>query len=458
MTMAVPGLKRRLLIVPPILAGVALLVFFIRGGSEPEREPPVEKARPVSVITVPSVDFVPRAVGYGNVQPSRSWEAVAEVSGRIVFKHVLLESGELIPGGLEVLRIDPGDYQLGVESTKSKIRGAEAQIAELNVREQNARQSLQIEQRGLTLAEKDLERKRTLLKRGNIAQATVDEVERTVLARRQAVQGYKSSLALIPAEREVLQANLALYQSELRQAERNLDRTRIVTPFDGRVAAVNVEERQFAAAGRILAVIDGVDTAEVAAQIPLERVRYLFEASNMSASTIELKDLGSVFEQLDLTAIVRLRSGDLEVAWDARFARIRETIDPATRTVGIVVAVDNPYREARAGRRPPLAKNMYVEVELSGDPVKGSIVIPRSALHDGVVYLLGENNRLQRRAVTVGISQGGLATIVGGLEAGDRIVTGDLVPAIDGMLLIPVDDPDELQALLDEATGRGAMR
>ena len=40
----------------------------------------------------------------------------------------------------------------------------------------------------------------------------------------------------------------------------------------------------------------------------------------------------------------------------------------------------------------------------------------------------------------------------------DRIVTGDLVPAIDGMLLIPVDDPDELQTLMDEAAGRGAMR
>ena len=434
------------------------LFFFIRGGSEPEREPPVEKARPVSVIAVPSVDFVPRAVGYGNVQPSRSWEAVAEVSGRIVSKHVLLESGELVAGGLEVLQIDPGDYLLGVESTKSKIRGAEAQIAELDVREQNTGQSLQIEQRGLTLAEKDLERKRSLLKRGNIAQAGVDEVERTVLTRRQAVQGHKSSLALIPAEREVLQANLALYEAELQQAERNLDRTRIVTPFDGRVAAVNVEERQFAAAGQVLAVIDGVDSAEVAAQIPLERVRYLFEASDMSAGDIDVKDLGSVFEQLGLTAIVRLRTGDLEVTWDARFARIRETIDPATRTVGVVVAVDNPYREARAGRRPPLAKNMYVEVELWGEPVKGSIVVPRSALHDGMVYLLDEGNRLQRHPVTVGISQGGLATITEGLEAGDRIITTDLVPAVDGMLLNPVDDPDRLRALIDEAAGRGAMR
>lgn len=455
---ALPGLKRKLLIIPPVLAGVAILVFMIRGGSEPERAPPVEKARPVSVITVPSVDFVPRAVGYGIVQPGRSWEAVAEVSGRVIAKHPLLESGEIVPGGLEILQIDPGDYQLAVESTKSKIRGAEAQIAELNVRKRNTGLSLKIEQRGQALAEKDLERKRTLLERGNIAQATVDEIERSVLARRQAVQGQKSVLALIPAEREVLQANLALYQAELRQAERNLERTRIITPFDGRVAAVNVEDRQFAAAGQILAVIDGVDVAEVSAQIPLERMRYLFEASDMSGRDINVKDMGSVFEQTGLTASVRLESGDFAVTWDARFARIRETVDPATRTVGVVVAVDDPYRQARAGLRPPLAKNMYVEVELSGETVKDSIVIPRSALHDGMVYLVDGDDRLQRRPVKVGIGQGGLVTITEGLKAGERIVTGDLVPAIDRMLLIPIDDPDELRTLTEEAAGRGAMR
>ena len=456
--MSQPGFKRKLLIIPPVLAGVALLVFMIRGGSEPEREPPAEKARPVSVIMVPSIDFVPRAVGYGNVQPDRSWQAVAVVSGRILSKHVLLESGELIHGGLEVLRIDPGDYQLAVESTKSRIRGAEAQIAELAVREQNTGQALKIEQRGLALAEKDLKRKRALLERGNIAQATVDEVERTVLSRRQAEQGHKGLLALIPAEREVLMANLALYQAELRQAERNLARTRIVTPFDGRVAAVNVEEHQFAVAGQVLAVIDSVDIAEVVAQVPLERMRQLFEASDLAVGDLDLQAMGSVFEQIGLKAIVRLRTGDLVVTWDARFARVRETVDPATRAVGVVVAVEDPYRQARAGKRPPLAKNMYVEVELRGEAVKDSIVIPRSALHDGMVYLVDEDDRLQRRPITVGISQGGLTTITSGLKAGDRIVTGDLVPAIDRMLLIPVDDPDELRALTEEAAGRGAMR
>lgn len=456
--MARPGLWRKFLILPPVLAGVLLLAYFVRSGSEPERAKPAEDARPVKTIAVPSVAFVPRAIGYGNVQPGRSWEAVAEVSGRVLFKHSLLESGELVAAGLEVLRIDPGDYQLAVESAKANMRGAEAQLAELAVREQNNRQSLDIEQRALALAEKDLERKRTLLSRGSIAQAAVDEVERSVLSRRQAVQSHRSTLALIPAEREVLQANLALFRSQLAQSERDLERTRISTPYEGRVAEVNVEESQYVTKGQVLAVIDGLAVAEVAAQIPLERVRNLFAASDLSGADIRLEEMGSVFERLGLKAVVRLRSGDLEVSWAARFARIRETIDPATRTVGVVVAVDDPYREARAGQRPPLAKNMYVEVELWGQPVGDTVVIPRSALHDGMVYLLTDQNRLERRPVTVGVSQGGVATVTDGLRSGDRIVTTDLVPAVDGMLLKPTDDPDALRVLTGEATGQGAMR
>lgn len=456
--MTLSGLPRKLLFLPPVLAGMAILFFVLRGGGEAERKPPAEVARPVSVVTVPSVDFVPRAVGYGIARPDRSWEAVAEVAGRIVQKHPLLESGEIISGGLEVLRIDPGDYQLALESTRAKIRGAEAQIAELGQREQNTRQSLDIELRGLALAEKDFERKRTLLDRGSIAQATVDEVERTVLTRRQAVQGHKSILALLPAEREVLQANLALYQAELRQAERNLERTQIVAPFDGRVAEVNAEERQFVGAGQVLAVIDGLDVAEVEAQIPIERMRYLFAASDMAAAGLDMTGIASVFERIGLEAVVRLRTGDLAVTWEARFARVRETVDPSTRTVGVIVAVDEPYRQARAGLRPPLAKNMYVEVELRGAPVAGSTVIPRSALHEGTVYVVGPDDRLERRPITVGILQGGVATVAEGLKPGDRIVTGDLVPAIEGMKLIPVDDPAQLTALVEESAGKGEMR
>ncbi len=452
------GLWRKALFLPPVLVGVAVLVWFARSGDAPVQVPPDEVVRPVRVISVPAVDFVPRTLGYGQVQPGRIWEAVAEVSGRIIEKHARLEPGELLTSGEVILRIDPTDYELAVESARARIRGAEAEIAELEVREANTRRSLDIEQRGLSLAETDLARKRTLVERGSISQAAVDEAERTVLSLRQAVQSQRSALAVIPAEREVLTANLALFEAELRQAQRNLERTEIVTPFDGRVAAVNVEERQFAASGQVLAVLDGVDLAEVAAQIPLDRVRPLVAGARVDLQDVGTENLSNVFERLGLKAVVRLRAGDFEASWPARFARIRESVDPSTRTIGIVVAVDEPYKLVEVGRRPPLAKNMFVEVELHGRPVPDRLVVPRAALHDGTVYVVGGDRRLQRRKVSVGVVQSGFVVIDEGLVAGDIVVVTDLIPAVDGMLLDPVEDTALRDRLIATATGQGTVR
>ncbi len=449
---------RRLLIVPPLAAGLAVLVYFARDDAGPDSTPLREVARPVRVIAVPIVDLVPRARGYGQVQPGRVWEAVAEVGGRILEKHARLKPGGIVAAGEVLLRIDPADYELAIEITAAGISGAKAKVEELAVRESNSRRALAIEERSLALAEKDLARKVALLKRRNISQAAVDETERAVLARRQSVQGYRGALDLLPAERAVLMANLRQLESELAQARRNLDRTTIAAPFDGRVTAVSVEESQFAGAGRILAVLDSLDVAEVTAHIPIDQVRRLFLAGNVRGVDVTAENLDTVFEELGVTAVVRLRSGDLAVEWPARFVRTRESIDPRTRTVGVVVAVDEPYRRAVSGQRPPLTRNMYVEVALQGRAIGGSIVIPRAALHAGYVYVVRDNSRLERRPVEVSLRQGELVALSGGLAAGERIVVGDLVPAVDGMLLEAVEDAALLKALVAEAAGEGAVR
>lgn len=449
-------LLRRLLIVPPVLAGVAAIAYATRDDAGPPTEPPTEIARPVRVISVPVVDLTPRALGYGQVRPGRVWEAVAEVSGRIIEKHARLKPGEIVTAGEVLLRIDPADYELAIESIGAGIRGAEARIEELVARESNSRRALAIEERGLALAEKDLARRSALLERGNISQAAVDESERAVLARRQSVQGYRGTLDLLPAERAVLKANLAQLDSELTRARRNLERTTIVAPFDGRVSAVGVEESQFAGTGQILAVLDSLDVAEIEAQIPLDQVRRLFLGSRVSGFDVTPQNFDTVFEELGVKAVVRLTTGDLAVEWPARFVRTREAIDPGTRTVGVVVAVDEPYRQAVTGQRPPLVKNMYVEVALRGRAIRDSIVVPRSALHAGYVYILDGDNRLVRRAVEIRLRQGELVALSGGLAAGVKIVVGDLIPAIEGMLLEPVEDTALLDELLAEAAGEGA--
>jgi multidrug efflux pump subunit AcrA (membrane-fusion protein) len=228
---------KKFLIIPAILLGIAVFAYRMKGKEPPQQKENTEETRIVRVVSVPSLTVVPRALGYGNVRPGMVWKAVAEVSGKIVEVHPRLRKGAILPAGTVLLRIDPTDYQLAVAQIKANIRSAKAEMEELRVKELNTRASLKIEARALSLNEKELKRKRELLKKGSITtQSAVDQEERNVLRQQQTVQNLKNSRNLIPAEREVLNAKVAQLQAQLEEAERKLKRTTITAPFDCRIA------------------------------------------------------------------------------------------------------------------------------------------------------------------------------------------------------------------------------
>jgi len=449
--------RKRLLFFVPVVLGALVLALALTGRTPPVRMAAVEAATSVRVITVSEVTLVPRAIGYGNVQPGRIWEAVAEVGGQVLEVHPQLKKGAIVAKGEILLRIDPTDYRLAVAQTEADIMAVKARLKELDAKEKNARQSLDIEQRSLDLSNRDLERKRKLLQQNTVSQAAVDQEERNVLVRRQSVQVHQNTLNLIPAERDVLKAELAQKESRLTGARLNLERTTITAPFDCRIAEVYVEETQFAAQGKVLAVADDIGVSEVSAQVPMGRLINLIPIGT-ALPDLAAGIMSRLPDMFGFAAVVRLSGGGVKAEWEARFTRVSDTVDPETRAVGVIVAVDDPYRQAVPGKRPPLSKNMFVEVELRGRAQAHRIVVPRSSLHDGAVYVATPENRLDIRSVEVSFTQTDFAVIRSGLTPGERIVVSDPVPAIGGMLLAPVPDPETEAALIAEAEGRGSVR
>jgi multidrug efflux system membrane fusion protein len=95
---------------------------------------------------------------------------------------------------------------------------------------------------------------------------------------------------------------------------------------------------------------------------------------------------------------------------------------------------------ARPGERPPLLKGMFVEVEFRGREMKDRIVLPLTAIHEGRVYVADKDNRLEIRDVQTEFVQFDDAVISKGVNAGDRVVLSDIIPAIPGMLLDPITE------------------
>jgi RND family efflux transporter MFP subunit len=297
-----------------------------------------------------------------------------------------------------------------------------------------------------------------LLKRGNTSQAVVDQAETAFLTQRQRVQEVENQLRLLPVERQVLVASLGQNQVQLKEAQLNLERTVIRMPFDARMAEVNVELTEFVNVGEVLVIADGINIAEVTAQFPIGRIAPLVHA-DIDLSSLTAGELAALPENLGLEATVRLRTDAVTASWEGRFERLSERIDPQTRTVGMIVAVAEPYRKAIPGKRPPLVKDMFVEVEFYGRPRPDTIVVPRTALHHNsegasVLYLVNPSGRLEIREVTRGPIQRDLVVIEAGLAPGERVVVSDLMPAIVGMKLEAHADEALAERLRLEANGK----
>ena len=439
------ALARKLLIILPLAVGIATVVILVRSRGELQRQPLGERVTPVRVVRAALREVVPSALAYGTVKPGRVWLAVAEVAGRIVEKHERAEEGALIEAGELLARIDPAEVRLVVEQAEATLTGIQAKLTELEIRLENTRQTLEIERRALALAENELERKRELIKEGTVSSGEVDQEERRHLQQLTIVSNLENTLRLIPAERASLEAEQTAQTARLESARLDLEQTEIRLPFTGRIARADFEPTQFVRVGQELAEIHGIEVSEIPAQISIASFRHLLPEEERERPLLADLVRGEIMEEFGLRGTVRLRIGDFHAEWEARVDRISGVIDPETRTLGVVVAVDRSYEKVKPGLRPPLVQGMFCEVELSGRPKPLRIVIPRSVLRGSELFVVADG-RLERRRVEIDFPLGDFLCLRSGLQEGDLVVVTDLIPAVDGMLLDPrVDEAVEAE-------------
>ncbi len=443
---------KKLLFVPLLLAGVAALAFMVLRKEPPPRLADAERVTPARVVPAQALALVPRVKGYGKVEPVLAWSALAEVDGRVVATNPELERGALLRKDELLFRIDPLEYGLAAARDEAEVDNLLAQLEALEQRQRNLERQLEVERRALDLAQREWERLRELLDRGAVSSAEVDAEEQRYLAQKNMVQDLENSLELIPTERRQLMASLESGERRLEETQLDIDKTVIRAPFDLRVSEVNAEMSQYVAPGQTLMRGYAIHAVEVPAQTPIADMWRFMAASAQKDFPAATLDMASVRQALSLDAVVRLPvTQGKRITWPARFQRVGEAIDPTTRTLTLYVRVDDPYAGVGPGKRPPLVQNMYCEVELFGTPLEERVVIPRAALREGVVHVVGPENRLERRTVETGYLGATIAAVDAGLRAGERVVVSDLVPVIEGMLLEPIADNDLTETVRTEA-------
>ena len=450
---------KRLIIIVPIFIAIVLVGVMTRFRKGPEKLPVIEVSHKVRVIQAQEIDVVPRTVGYGYVEPGQVWQVVPEVSGKVIEVSPAFRKGNFANTGDVLVKIDPKDFQLIVKQMVADIENVRAQISELERKEKNYASSLEIEKSLLELKKKEVDRNYAAKRSHAVSESAFDQAQTDYQSQLVRVQDLENSLSLIPTSRKVLEANLEVNQAKLDEARINLQRTEIIVPFHCRITKTSAEIGQYVQQGQSIAEADGTGRAEITAQVPMETMPRLFAGVDRSlitagVETIDRIKMDKIKKLFNLKVKVRLVNENFKTGWDAYFARADATIDAQTRTVGIIVVVDNPYDQIILGVRPPLVRNMFCEVEISGRPISKRIVIPRIALHTNHAYVVNSENRLQRRKVTVDFAQADFYVLKDGLVPGERVVVSDLISAIDGMLLELVEDEELSKRLYAQADGR----
>lgn len=408
-----PGLSRRWFLLP-VTAALIVLVAVVALAPGPPRvdtEPPVPLVRVRVVVPEP---VVPTLEGYGEIRAERSWQAVAQVPGRVAWRHPELRPGVRFAAGERLIEIDPEDYRIAVERAEAQLAAATTALAELDAAARDLAVSRDIEQESLDLAEQDFERRQRLAAGGHIAAVELDAERQRLLRQRQVLQSMAAELNLLPSRREGLEARQREAALQLERARRDLQRTVHALPFDGRISEVDTELGQFVPAGKAMFGATTTERLEALLEVPVDQLMSRFPEA-LSPSAVD-----------GLSARLSWRAGDAAFEWTGQVIHIDPATDPRTRAARIYLRVD-----AEPTMLP--AAHMFARIEISGPAEPDRIVIPRLALEDGHVWLVDADGRLEHRAVRVAYRDGARAIIAEGLAGGDRVLLTPLPFAKAGM-------------------------
>lgn len=435
-------LSKRIFFFLPVAAGLVLLFMMVSTKKGPVRQELKEQSRSVSVVEVKSRTVTPRVTGYGYVQPSETWQAIPEVGGRIIEMHPELKRGAFISKGDLLIRIDPQSYGLAESRGAASVMSVEARLVELEQQRINNEKLLEIEQQALRLSRQEMERKRNLYDKGYISASDLELEEKNMLAQEASVNSLLNTLKLIPAQEKALLAQKESDVSNLSERRLDIEKTIIRAPFDCRIAEVNIEQDQFAPAGTQLIEAISISAVEIPVQLSPSAFAGLLQTSPQELSPLIQQSLSmeKIREFIGISAKVSIPLFNKTVEWDGEFMRTAESIDMSTGTIAVYVSVKNPYDRMQPGERPPLVPNMYTQVELKGRARTNRFIVPFQAIHNGTVYTIDTDNRLKSLPVEVEMVMGNLAIIKEGFAGTTTVITTDLIPAVEGMLLNPQID------------------
>ena len=317
----------------------------------------------------------------GTTAAVNSANLVARVQGFL--QEIRYRDGDEVKQGAVLFVIEPEPYKLKLEQARAAEAGAAATL------KQN---------------EAEYERQADLASRAVASKAQLDNAT---------------------ANRDSAQAKLMQAQGDTAQAAINLGYTEVKAPFDGLVTARQVS------LGELVGANGPTLLATIVATDPIY-VNFNISEQDTLRAREQIRRLGLTPQDLKKVPVEVGLQSDEGYPYKGTLDYASPSINQATGTLAVRAILANPDRRLLPG--------FFVRVRIPDQQSK-ALLVPEAALgsDQGGRYLLvvGKDNVVEQRKVTIGPPVGDLRVIDKGLTADDRVVVDGILRAIPGEKVDP---------------------
>ena len=358
-----------------VFSSIVVFTLMIKLKPEAEFQKPNVVSQVVETMAAYPSEVRAKINSQGTIRPEHEIIITSEVSGKVEWISTKFLDGAGFSIGDTLMKIEKRDYELALISRESSLF--------------QARLALEREEAEANLA--NIEWKRV-------------------------GKGDASSLTLREPQLAQARAVLAAAEAAYEQSKRNLKRTEVIAPFDGRVRKKMVDIGANLVPGSRIA--DIYNTVNYEVRLPVADKDIPFLGIPLDGTTLLESSRPSVL-------LTTSYGGDTFQA-NGYIVRSESQIDPKTRMISVIATI--PMNKINK----KLKVGMFVNAEIDGLSFKNITVVPRSAVKNDMIWVV-EENYLRKKSVEVIRYEDDLAFIADGLNKNDRVLVTRLDSYVDGM-------------------------
>jgi len=366
-----------------------------------------------AVVTVQRHDLASELSIASEFQPYQEVNVYAKVSGYI--QKLYVDWGAHVKQGQLLAVLEIPELQQQLRQDEASVKKSEQDLA-------RAREELNRAESAYTVAHltysrlADVQKSRPEL----VAQEEIDVAQGKDLEASAGASAAKDSLAA--SEQELLASKAALEKDRAMYAY-----ARIEAPFEGVVTEIDAYTGALLPAGtssnkgdQALCHLSQTDFLRLVIPVPERAVADVHVGESVAAHVTTINK-----------------------TFDGKIALFSGQIDPETRTLHTEVNVPNPKYEIVPG--------MYATVQIPLHTVQNVLTVPVQAVQAsgesrGAVLVVGSDNRIEKRDVSLGLEGATDVEIVSGLRENELVVFGEQSQYKPGELVAPkIVTPSEVE-------------